>query len=274
MSRKPKRLTPNSLHFPDDRENNFWYVRTQSDTVIVFLHGIFSSSKTCWLYSGPKASQPVFWPDLVRHDLRFANPSIYLGGYHTKLDAGDFPITQCARQVFEALQRPEADGTRPVLDSSSIIFVCHSTGGIVARYLLERHKEIFRDKAVGLALIASPSLGSRCGTFAAFATRYYNQQLGVQLRWNGESIGDLHDHFTMLVQDRWEQMPGLFGMEAAESKMILRDTIPKFIRWLLPNRLKVVPTISVAQYFKDWMVLPDTDHFSTVKPLRYKPSCA
>lgn len=259
-------VTPSSLAFPQDRENNFWYVRTGSDTVIVFLHGIFSSSKTCWLYKGPEAESPVFWPDLVRSDARLGSASIYLAGYYTALDAGDFPITQCARQVLEALDRREADGTPPVLDSPSIVFVCHSTGGIVIRYLLERNKELFRGKAVGLALMASPSLGSRWSNFAAFAARYYNQTLGLQLRWNGESLADLHDRFRSLVEDRRREMPGLFGMEAAESKMIFRDTIPSFIRWAVPNRLKVVTTISAAQYFKDFMVLPDTDHFSIVKP--------
>jgi hypothetical protein len=55
-------------------------------------------------------------------------------------------------------------------------------------------------------------------------------------------------------------------MEAAESKMILRDSIPKWIRWALPNRWKVVQTLSAGQYFGEPRILPDTDHFSIVKP--------
>jgi hypothetical protein len=34
----------------DGRHNNFWYSRTDSDRVLVFVHGIFSDSRTCWLH--------------------------------------------------------------------------------------------------------------------------------------------------------------------------------------------------------------------------------
>lgn len=266
MSPRTKHLTPDSVPVPDDRDNNFWYVRTESDVVIVFVHGIFSSSHSCWLYKGPMAKKAVFWPDLVREDKRLGGPSIYMAGYYTAVDAGDFPITQCARQVLEALQREDPDGTPPVLDAPSIVFVCHSTGGIVARYFLERYKSLFRDKAVGLALIASPSLGSNWANVGSIAARYYNQQLGLQLRWSGGALGDLHGRFGDLVYDRHREMPGLFGMEAAENKMVFRDSMPAMLRWMLPNRLRVVSSLSAAQYFKEVTVLRNTDHFSTVKP--------
>jgi pimeloyl-ACP methyl ester carboxylesterase len=261
---EPPALPP--IPWPQGRDNNFWYVHNGSDTVIVFLHGLFSNSYGCWRYQDKKADRSVFWPDLVRADPRFAGPSIYLAGYFTQLDAGDYPIAQCAGEVFDALRRPEADGLPSALDKRNLIFVCHSTGGIVARYLLVRHKEEFRDKGVGLALIASPSLGSRWADLAGLAARYYNQQLGSQLRWQGESLRDLHGQFRDLVDDRAKLMPGLFGMEASESKMIVRGWLPRWLRWLLPNRQKVVTALSAGQYFREVKVLRDTDHFSTVKP--------
>jgi len=46
------------------------------------------------------------------------------------------------------------------MSRNSIVFVCHSTGGIVVRYLLESNWAQFKDKRVGLVLIASPSYGS------------------------------------------------------------------------------------------------------------------
>ena len=66
------------LPIPDGRDNNFWYVYNNSNTVVVFVHGIFSNSRTCWLHTGSGLS--VFWPDLIRADPRFEAPSIYLGG--------------------------------------------------------------------------------------------------------------------------------------------------------------------------------------------------
>lgn len=256
-------LTPDSLPMPLDRPNNFWYVRQSAHTAFVFLHGIFSDSRSCWLSSG---ARPVFWPDLVRTDPRLGAPSVYLAGYYTALDAGDFSVAQCAREVIDALGRPETDGAPAVLDLPNLVLICHSTGGIVARNMLERYRDQFRDKAVGVALIASPSLGSAWANVAGLAAKYYNQRLAQQLQWRGDTLEDIHGRFRDLVNDRAEQMPGLFGMEASENKMIFRDRIPAVIRWLLPPRLKVVTTLSAGQYFGEVKVLRGTDHFTTVKP--------
>jgi len=266
MIHYPEPLTPESLSMPQDRPNNFWYFRNHSGVVVVFVHGIFSDSRSCWLFEEPSSQLRVFWPDLVRADPRLGAPSIYLAGYYTGVDSGDFSVAQCARQVFEALERPGVDGSPAVLDREKIVFVCHSTGGIVSRYMLERHKDSFRNKGVGLALIASPSLGSVWANVASLAARYYNQRLGLQLQWEGEALEDIHGRFRDLVNEKHKVMPRLFGMEACENKMIFRESLPKWIRWLLPNRLKLVTTLSAGQYFGEVKTLPDTDHFSTVKP--------
>ena len=47
------------------------------------------------------------------------------------------------------------------LSAGGIIFVCHSMGGIVTRYLLEANHHEFGEKNVGLVLIASPSYGAK-----------------------------------------------------------------------------------------------------------------
>jgi pimeloyl-ACP methyl ester carboxylesterase len=259
-------VTPGSLQMPPDRANNFWYVRRDPKNVIVFLHGIFSASRTCWLYEDSASRQRVFWPDLVRHDKRFGKASIYLAGYYTAVDAGDFSIAQCAREVVEALKQTDADGLPPVLDARTVSFVCHSTGGIVARYMIDRYIDAFRDKALGLALIASPSLGSVWANTARLAAKFYNQRLGQQLQWDGEALEDIHGRFKDLVNETGARLPGLFGMEACENKMIMRDRIPALVRWLVPPRLKVVTTLSAGQYFGEVKVLRGTDHFSSVKP--------
>jgi hypothetical protein len=266
MAHYPEPLTESSLATPPARRNNFWYVRRDPSEVLVFVHGIFSDSRGCWLFKDPTSNRAVFWPDLVRNDRRFDNTSIYLAGYHTQIDAGDFPIAQCAREIRDALRRTEATGADPVMAAKTLIFVCHSTGGIVLRYLLERNCSEFSQKNIGLALIASPSLGSIWANAAQLAARYYNQKLGLQLRWGNDSLTDLHGRFRDLVNDRATRMPGLFGMEACETKFILKENIAPFIRNLLPNRWKVVSTLSAGQYFGEVKYIRDNDHFSIVKP--------
>jgi hypothetical protein len=258
----PDRLTPHSDPIPD-RPNNFWYVRRNPDTVIVFLHGIFSDSRSCWLCED---GARVFWPDLIRDDSRFGDASIFMAGYYTAIDAGDFSVRDCAREVLDALQRVDTDGTPPVMSAHTVQFVCHSTGGIVARYMIERNLDDFREKILGLALIASPSLGSVWASLVGPAARYYNQRLGQQLRWGGEALDEIHGRFKDLVNERATRLPGLFGMEACENKMVMRNWLPAWLRAIVPPRLTVVNKRSAGQYFGDVAVLRGTDHFSTVKP--------
>lgn len=252
---------------PDGRANNFWYARRDVDDVIVFVHGIFSSSRTCWLHVNEHdPSRSVFWPDLLLGDSRFGQASIYLGGYYTAIDAGDFAIKECAGGLFAALERQDADGWPAVLASERLTFVCHSTGGIVVRYMLERNADAFKDKTIGLALIASPSLGSQWADIAGSAASYYNQHLGQQLQWRGEALEDLDARFKDLVASRPPRLPRLFGMEAAENKMVFRDRLPRLLQWLVPPRRTVVNTLSAGRYFGEVTILPGTDHFSSVKP--------
>jgi pimeloyl-ACP methyl ester carboxylesterase len=268
MARK-KRIYPLEPRPPSmtmDRLNNFWHTYNGSNTVFIFIHGIFSDSHSCWRHGNPRDREQVFWPDLIRSDRRLGGPSIYLAGYYTAFDAGDFPVAQCAREVLDALRRPDVDDRLPVLDRRRLVFICHSTGGIVARYMLEKYRDVFAEKAVGLALIASPSLGSGWANLASLAAHYYNQRLGLQLRWNNAELEDIHWRFRDLVAQKDALMPGLFGMEAAEHTMIYRSRIPAWIRWILPPRIKVVTTLSAGQYFGAVKILPGTNHFTTVKP--------
>jgi hypothetical protein len=258
------RVTDTSLPVAAERLNNYWYAYNDSDTAVVFVHGIFATSRSCWLHRDKQSA--VFWPDLLRVDGRFQDPSIYLAGYHTAVDAGDFPLDQCARQVLEALERPDVAGHPPVLDKRHLVFVCHSTGGIVVRYLLTRYGRVFHTRRIGLALIASPSRGSIWADVAAAASWYYNQRLGSQLQWRGEAIEDIHSRFKELTDSRAADFPGLFGMEACETQMVFRRSLPKFVKWFIPNRLRVVTAESAGQYFGQVKYLPGTDHFSSVKP--------
>lgn len=265
MGSLPEYLTPRSLPMPTGRANNFWYTSRNRDTVFVFVHGIFSDSRNCWLHGKP-GENGVFWPDLICQDSRLENPAIFLAGYYTAIESGIYKLADCAREIWEALNRPELKNIPPVLEYPRLVFICHSTGGIVTRYLLERHEEAFRNKSVGLCLIASPSLGSIWANIAILAAWYFNNQLAEQLRVGGDSIDDIHGRFKDLVNERQRRMPGLFGMEACENHLIHLDKLPNKFRKLLPSRGTLVNSISAGQYFGEVKTLAETDHFSTVKP--------
>jgi hypothetical protein len=239
---------------PESGDNRLWYRDRGTDAVLVFVHGIFSDNRSCWLNEGPP---PVYWPDLVSRDRRFNPYSIYLGGYYTAMDAGPFKVQHCADQLYRALGRPDRPGAQSVLQRGTLIFVCHSTGGIIVRYLLDLHAAEFKNKTVGLVLIASPSYGSGWASKLSWLSEFYNAQLARQLEWGNNSLDDLDERFHLLIKEH--RIPHLLGVEAYENHFV-------FHRKFLPDRRLVVDKDSAGRYFAPPHQLAGTDHFTSVKP--------
>jgi len=237
-----------------DQINNFWHTNNRSDTVVILVHGIFSDSKGCWSSSGPN---PTYWPDLIAEDVRLGDPDIYLAGYYTKLDAGPSEIQHCADEVFRGLSLPDSNFRDPPLTRKRLIFVCHSTGGIVVRHLLNQRARQFEHKEVGLLLLASPSGGSKWATRFRFLSRFYGYRLAQQLNWGSWSLSHIDDAFRSLLDQHL--IPKLDGIEAFENRFIVSR------RWL-PNISFVVDRESACKYFGPARLLPGTDHFTAAKP--------
>lgn len=244
---------------PEPGLNNLWFQYNDSDSVIVFLHGIFSDSRNCWLHTDERnPDRSVYWPALVRSDLRLGNPSIYLAGFYTAVDAGPYEIRNCAEEVLRALDRQDAEGRPGPMTKPTMVFVCHSTGGIVARYFfLEDSESRFVEKKLGLVLISSPSYGSKWADRLDLLAKLYNQQLGIQLQWGSWSLRDLDARFRNLVNQR--RLPGLRGIEAYENHFV-------FHRPWLPNKKVIVTEESAGRYFGAPVLLRKTNHFTCVKP--------
>ena len=123
---------------PAKGDNNVWYhYDDHSDTAFVFVHGILSDSRSCWYYEDrDDESKSCYWPELVLEDPRLDKPSIFLGGYYTAIDSGPYEIRNCASELYRAIRRDDDDPELrpPVMEKERIVFICHSTGGIVARY--------------------------------------------------------------------------------------------------------------------------------------------
>ena len=265
MDPEPNNFASQSPALPSDTRRNYWYLFNESKTVLIFIHGIFSNCKECWTYENPDdASDRVFWPDLIAEDLRLDAPSIFLAGYATSLSSGDLKIKDAARDIFDGLRLRDDQGRSAPLAKQNLIFIGHSTGGIIARYMLQRFKEEFVDKTVGIILLASPSLGSIYANRLSLLARFYNQQLGLQLRWGGEALDDLDDRFKEMVYE--QQIPRMLGKEGYEHYFILRQMFPRWTQSLLPNWRKVVSKESAGRYFGPPQLLSETDHFSAVKP--------
>ncbi|SJM90169.1 alpha/beta fold hydrolase [Crenothrix polyspora] len=246
------------------KKNNLWYRRKGHDTVVVFVHGIFSDSQSCWTHKLKNSTKRKFWPDLIGEDKRppFKTLDIFLGGYFTnKFTSGSYDISNCASELVSALERNDTYENPTVLSYPNIVFVCHSCGGIITRYMLVNEREKFAGKRIGLILMASPSDGSKLADKLAAFAGFYGQKLGRQLIWQNDSLSDLDDRFKNLVHNKSRNFE-LDGIEAYENHSIL----PKSLRLLFPINKKVVNKMSACKYFPYPRLLPDTDHFSIVKP--------
>jgi hypothetical protein len=197
---------------------------------------------------------------LIASDARFKDIAIYLSGYHTAVDSGDFPIQQCALEVFSYLKTPGASGHPPVMDKPKITFVCHSMGGIVARYLLCEQRNAFREKQVGIVLIASPSYGSQLAHSLDRIISLYNHQQGKQLIWSNELLRDLDQRFKNLKESG--HIPHLSGVELFENRFVMMHW--KWLPWF--TRTKVVTEESAARYFGYAKQVGGSDHNSICKP--------
>ena len=240
---------------PAEAYNNNWRIYRETGSVIVFVHGVLSDSDACWR----NQKSGTFWPDLVAGDKLFQDSGVYLGGYYTAFDSTDFTIADCARELLSALIA--TDQYPPVLDAQRMIFICHSLGGIVTRYMLERWRERFQQKKIALLLIASPSIGSRYANRLENLLDVLQHETGRQLSWRSADLVDLDRRFKDLREQNL--IPALMGRELCEHRF------PVYWKWLAPILNLFPPVVeleSAGRYFGDPRRLPKTNHSTAVKP--------
>ncbi|MCU1275228.1 MAG: hypothetical protein JWO48_2659 [Bryobacterales bacterium] len=254
MKREDSRPIGTKCHEPN--QNNVWFQRNDSDTIFVFVHGIFSDSRGCWLAVDPEdQKQSTYWPELLINDQHFNRPSVFLGGYATSIDSGPYDVRQAARELGDALKR------KGVLEKQRIIFIGHSTGGIVIRFLIVHNQELLRNKIIGVALYASPSIGSEWARTLGSLSDFYGNALAQQLRPDNTTLRELDKDFRELLYNPNSnpQNVKIVGVEAVENFLIIH-------RRFLPDKRLVVPEESASRYFGAPRYLPRTDHFTAVKP--------
>jgi len=200
----------------------------------------------------------AYWPEIVKKDTTFHDPAIFLAEYHTGVMSGNYDIAQAARDLWNILNDRDANGHR-VLDAPNLLFVTHSMGGIVVRRMLTQYSGPLQEKTIGLALIASPSVGSEYAKDLAPLARFARNLMALQLRPLG-SNGDQNRFLYELDQDfrrlLYTRALRLDGFEACENMMIG----PRLLRHL------VVDPESCSRYFGPTVILPGTNHFTVVKP--------
>jgi hypothetical protein len=231
-----------------------WFRSSDSDSVIIFVHGLFSNNIDCWR----NKEKDKYWPTLISEDERFVGIDIYLASFYTTKDATDYGVNNCSEEVLTQLKNQDDQLNNPPLDKKNIIFVTHSTGGIVVRYVIESNRTLFKNKKIALALYASPSFGSKMASgLGGMLAKIFNNKLAQELKWGSSILQDLDDRFKGLI-DSGEL--SICGLEAYENKS------PFHIPIINQSNKRVVEKMSASRYFGKPKLIPNSDHFSIVKP--------
>lgn len=225
-----------------------WLKKPSEDgVVVIFLHGILSSTSGCWTHSGG-----THWPTQLANEHNFEKLGIYTFEYKTDFFSGHYSLND----VVDALKEQLALDS--VSDCDTLIFVCHSMGGIVARkYIVQNAAQLERtNKKIGLFLIASPSLGSNYANWLAPLAKFFKHSQARALRFQENNIwlNGLDRDFINLKEGGHIQIKG---------KELVEDTFVVLPRFLFFRQ--VVPPFSGAKYFGDAIKIPNSDHFSIAK---------
>ncbi len=242
-----------------------WVRRPESDTVLVFVHGIFSNNQAAWL-NGNEALGCPYWPQMVANDPAFAYAGVFVAGYYTGVASGNFDIDEAARQLLTTLSLPSGNELYAPLQYPNLIFVAHSLGGIVTRRLLSSESKVFSQHKLGLVLMASPSRGSGWADRAAWFAKTLGNQMAQQLRPDDPLLEEIHESFIKLVRAK-PKILDIEGTEQFENLFLQCDwAITCIFASMAPRN--IVKETDGGYYFGAPEVIPQTDHWSIVKPGR------
>lgn len=249
--------------------NGAWIRRPESDTVIVFVHGIFSNSRDAWLASD---SPCTYWPVMVSKDAAFAKAGIFVAGYYADSDAGNFDVRQAAIALRDVLAR-NYDETFAPSQYPKVLFVAHSLGGIVTRRMLAKYWNTPQaHDRIGLMLMASPSRGSAWATRAFGIADYFKLDMAAQLRPGDPVLDEIHNEFVTFFKTRNSGLVAgqevIVGTEQFENHFLFCKQAGLWgCLWTNSSVRNVVDPADQGGYFASAaQVVPDTDHMTIVKP--------
>jgi pimeloyl-ACP methyl ester carboxylesterase len=227
-----------------------WLRRPRNDSAVIFVHGILSSSETAWTHDNGAS-----WPELLASEEELSDAGICLFSYRTDWSANNYSLSD----IGDSLR--EFAGLDNLWGLKSLIFVCHSLGGIVVRrFLVANQLELIRHKCrIGLFLVASPSLGSADANSLHFLARMLRNTQAQALRFSQQNVwlNDLDKDFMNIKKED--------GALTIRGKELVEDD-PILIKRLFGLRTQLVEPFSAARYFPESLKIPGSNHFTIAKP--------
>lgn len=161
------------LSIREGRKDGLQRIHTPTETIaadVVFVHGLNGDSQTTW-----KGESDVFWPrELLANDLKKC--SIWTYTYDSNIMM-DKKASNSIKTTLEDLANDLVDSVERNTQKS-LIFVCHSLGGLLVKAALTRSRakqnsvldEPIFARTLGVIFVGTPHTGSALSTRAALFT--------------------------------------------------------------------------------------------------------
>lgn len=232
-----------------------WIQRPQQNKTVIFVHGILSSSESCWTYKKGVFwfKKRVAWFNLLKDEEELKGLGIYTFSYNTGIFSGTYSLNDVVTAFKEQLKLDKV-----LQPNKQLIFVCHSMGGIVVRkFIVERQTELINlNLEIGLFLVASPSLGSGYANILRKFAEIFNHTQANALRFSQMNIW-LNGLDTEFMNFKEAKHLPLIGKELIEDKFIVKKL------FFIPQ---IVKPFSGARYFGEHFKVANSDHSSIAKP--------
>lgn len=124
--------------------------RTNAETAVVFVHGVFGDATSTW----SNATSGSSWPILMASDTVFANADVYVHSFRSPYATEAMSIDELVEDARVAFNHDEIFAAH-----RRIYFICHSMGGLVVRGLLRRYRD-FAKQVPAILFLATPTEGS------------------------------------------------------------------------------------------------------------------
>ena len=174
--------------------------RSNADTVIVFVHGVFGGADGTWT----NVASHAYWPRLLADDPAFQNNDVYVYSYTSPYLGQSYTIDELIENMRLVFSNDEV-----FQKHKRVVFICHSMGGLVVRGFLKRYQANASQVPL-IYFFSTPTSGAHIAQLAKFLSQ--NPQLHGMLPAKSDSyVADL--------QRDWRALPIHVNSRCAYEKL-------------------------------------------------------
>jgi len=223
-----------STNTPSAPAHSHYVRRTNADTVVVFVHGIFGDANTTWTNSETHA----YWPELLTKDAAFSGADLYVYAFSSPYFDSASTLDELVEQMNLVFASDEVFAKH-----KQVVFLCHSMGGLLTRKLLTRYQPLAAQVSL-IYFFSTPTTGADVTRLALVFSA--NPQITAMLPGAA-------DRYVDILQRDWRAA----GFRTV-SRCAYEEEKTKGVRIVDP---------SSASMLCDGSVLPiQKDHIGIVKP--------